>query len=637
MNENIIKEYESRKSLAVKIEATESLQERNKLKQEYRKLFNNINYLDRKTLQKRKRKGEKIENNDNYDTMEKIDDILKQINLKQEHTIEVDEKYNNNNEKSYQYPYEKEKNPIKRILQAGLYWTIKHPFLTAMAITGKLLPKTNAVKQSKQINDVQTIYNDFVQKHPNADFNDEFCLNDFLQDHFNNINDYLKNHNILLLTTNNGSAMMKRQQVDGRSVLFISTSENNVFFFDVKEQRIIVGNKHGDLLNYGASKAKKGKKFITDVIKGNYGYQYFPNENACDKKSNPIMEGPAYINTNGMHIEGDCKVYDPNGNIIRNKCLAGHVNNDNIVLHDDTIVFTVNLVDKNTCLPFSTKQYYNAPFNSVDETMLNYDRTGEIGETTLKNKKAIQDYIINDYNNNFLPALQDGIQKKKIKILKINISEHRNENGLFHFKNFGPKDMAPILDKSIEYAKKYNIDTLYLEECSCYYSEDYKNIMAEKIKKHNYSGNVIIKRNKEHEQPLTVLKEVQNFNNKKKIMENNFFTSQEFVLIKNNNGEIIEEIISEPLARIIMGGTYLNNVKYLPDKELILCAKEILKSENNDYLKNLKYLPDKIVKTAKDELEQEKRQMEQEMNNCDPDIDLDCDKKDNELDGVDDL
>ena len=146
MNENIIKEYESRKSLAVKIEATESLQERNKLKQEYRKLFNNINYLDRKTLQKRKRKGEKIENNDNYDTMEKIDDILKQINLKQEHTIEVDEKYNNNNEKSYQYPYEKEKNPIKRILQAGLYWTIKHPFLTAMAITGKLLPKTNAVK-----------------------------------------------------------------------------------------------------------------------------------------------------------------------------------------------------------------------------------------------------------------------------------------------------------------------------------------------------------------------------------------------------------------------------------------------------------------------------------------------------------
>ena len=199
MNENIIKEYESRKSLAVKIEATESLQERNKLKQEYRKLFNNINYLDRKTLQKRKRKGEKIENNDNYDTMEKIDDILKQINLKQEHTIEVDEKYNNNNEKSYQYPYEKEKNPIKRILQAGLYWIIKHPFLTAMAITGKLLPKTNAVKQSKQINDVQTIYNDFVQKHPNADFNDEFCLNDFLQDHFNNINDYLKNHNILLL------------------------------------------------------------------------------------------------------------------------------------------------------------------------------------------------------------------------------------------------------------------------------------------------------------------------------------------------------------------------------------------------------------------------------------------------------
>ncbi|MBR1428874.1 MAG: hypothetical protein IJ590_01325 [Rickettsiales bacterium] len=283
---------------------------------------------------------------------------------------------------------------------------------------------------------------------------------------------------------------------------------------------------------------------------------------------------PAYTmisNLNGARgfYKKDNGIYSQDGELIRqgNFDRSGYnFINPEIIDHKDVVKFDIDIAPtsgENTWCNVEKNRYHP---ESMSGYCLNDDSSGRppfpknlpnatVGTKIRKNgidhmelSEENRKYIIESAKNNFDKLLQNIKDKKDINVLNIDLSMHREPDNEYYISNVTPEDFKDIFEKAMQ--SGYN--KLYISEISCFNNKELLETLTNVAKNNGYCGDIIIKRNSKYDKKLEMTSEF--FRDK----INKIFYKPEFVHIKD--GKI--NCISENDARKILGGSYLDNLKY---------------------------------------------------------------------------
>ena len=275
--------------------------------------------------------------------------------------------------------------------------------------------------------------------------------------------------------------------------------------------------------------------------------------------------GSFYRNNNG--------IYSQDGEPIRqgNFDASGYnFINPNIISHKDVVKFDVDIAPTSGAYTWCNIERGRYHPDSMSGYCLNNDSSRRppfpinlpdknIGTTFIKNGinhvelfPQNKQYIIDSANNNFNQLLQNIKGKKDIEVLNIDLSMHVGPDNEYYFSNLKPEDFKGVFEKAMQ--SGYN--KLYITEASCFNNQGLLKTLTNSAKKNGYCGDIIIKRNSKYDKKLEMTSEFFQDQNGFKI--NKIFYKPEFVHIKD--GKI--SCISENDARKILGGSYLENIKY---------------------------------------------------------------------------
>ena len=264
-------------------------------------------------------------------------------------------------------------------------------------------------------------------------------------------------------------------------------------------------------------------------------------------------------------------IYSQDGEPIRQGDFSGIVfKNPEIIDHKDVVKFDIDIAPtsgQNTWCNVERGRYHPGGMSGY---CLNDDSSRRppfpinlpdknIGTTFIKNGinhvelfPQNKQYIIDSANKNFDKLLQNIKDKKDIKVLNIDLSMHVEPDNEYYFSNLKPEDFKGVFEKAMQ--SGYN--KLYITEASCFNNKELLETLTNVAKNNGYCGNIIIKRNSKYDKVQEMTSEF--FRDK----INKIFYKPEFVHIKDDIKDGKINCISENDARKILGGSYLDNLKY---------------------------------------------------------------------------
>ena len=176
-----------------------------------------------------------------------------------------------------------------------------------------------------------------------------------------------------------------------------------------------------------------------------------------------------------------------------------------------------------------------------------------LDEDTIRKKWNDQDKnnILAKVKKNFSNLLKCAENSnQKTDTFAFDFVVHSVPGGKYDITNLRPQDFSDIFEKAMQSGYK----KLYITEGSCFNSGDMIDTLTNVAKNNNYCGDIIIKRNSKYNKEFDYSTE----SSQDRKLENTIWHMPEFVHIKD--GKI--SCISENDARKILGGSYLDNIKY---------------------------------------------------------------------------
>ena len=279
----------------------------------------------------------------------------------------------------------------------------------------------------------------------------------------------------------------------------------------------------------------------------------------------------------------DVDFYDNNPTkIFRKGCTyRGAIINDDLTTHKDTTLIDLNFdihpmtrqqpPETNNFQGRERDRYsqqcsngditdYRLSKNDVDKSAVKIESGIVNGERkyypcyTLSNTDKKR--IISAINKDIDRAIECTKNNPSIKTIAIKYVNHRSAEGDYEI-NLTP---GSFKDKFAEIMKLNK--NIYISEFSCYYSDHFPAMISELLKENpNYKANIILKRNRLHDETAESYKESMELyypNGERTFGFNELLKEPEYLVFNNQE----KKCITENEARKILGGSYLYNLAY---------------------------------------------------------------------------
>lgn len=465
---------------------------------------------------------------------------------------------------------------------------------------------TNQNKIANMVKTFEKQYGDFGKNPQNI-----HCISKFVKENVNNLYDVLPNSGFLHIKDFDISKIDKYKKI-----LVINRNTGEKFLYDKSNGLLNQHIKNNKLYQVipdesGFISAEYEHNNVIQNQDGSFKIndykEYGPgdiseasNNYFCDSGTMLRYEGQGELSSNGndVYSYGNGKIY----NII-----TGEKEREGLV--EKTIYSNTKFSTKHTDVAnfaffvddeFQTNDAKNNRYNKCSQEVNTiksmqaiHDNNGKIEHIKLfpDSKKALLSKIDKE-NKTFDKCVRDN--KDNIKIIKIDVNAHREADGKFYLSNVEPKDYKFVFER----AMTSGINTIYVDENSCYHSDHMIEQLMQSIKDTNYNGIVILAKNAAHQHMSTNVYEKMQVDGKT-VYNQYSISGKEWIYITKDE----TKCITENEARTTLNGSYLDNVT----------------------INNLLGIGDKKGNHCENSI----KKYQQEKTNGDASIDLSCDAKTN--------